>query len=36
VMDILRYGAECEVLGPKGLRDEVVRVVGEMRELYKD
>lgn len=36
VMDILRYGAECEVLGPKALRDEVVKVVGEMRELYKD
>lgn len=36
LMDILRYGAECEVLGPKALRDEVVRVVGEMRELYKD
>jgi predicted DNA-binding transcriptional regulator YafY len=36
LMDILRYGAECEVLGPKALRDEVVRVVGEMRELYKE
>jgi len=36
VMDILRYGAECEVLGPKALREEVRRVVGEMRELYKD
>ena len=35
LMDVLRYGAECEVLGPKALRDEVVKVVGEMRELYK-
>lgn len=35
LMDILRYGAECEVLEPKALRDEVVRVVGEMRQLYK-
>lgn len=34
LMDILRYGAECEVLGPKGLRDEVVKAVSQMHALY--
>ncbi len=36
MMDVLRYGAECEVLGPKKLRDEVARVVAKMSGLYKN
>ena len=34
IMDILRHGAHCEVLGPKGLRKAVAAEVGKMRERY--
>lgn len=35
VMDVLRYGADCEVLTPESLQDEVVRQVEKLIELYK-
>ena len=34
VMDILKYGAEVEVLAPPELRARVVERIGEMRDLY--
>lgn len=34
VMDILRYGAECEVVAPDGLRGRVVEKVREMARMY--
>ncbi len=34
VMDVLRYGAEVEVLGPPSLKDEVVRRLGAALEKY--
>ena len=34
VMDILKHGAHCEVLGPPGLRQAVGEEVGKMGEKY--
>lgn len=34
VMDVLRYGAEVEVLGPKELREEVARRIQAMARIY--
>lgn len=36
MMDILKYGAEVEVVSPKSLRDAVVQKVKEMVEMYSD
>jgi len=36
VMDILRHGAEVEVLAPDELRDEVRRTVAAMHDRYQD
>jgi predicted DNA-binding transcriptional regulator YafY len=33
-MEVLRYGADVEVLGPKKLRDEVVSRIRKMAEIY--
>lgn len=33
-MEVLRYGADVEVLGPKKLRDEVVSRIQKMAEIY--
>ena len=35
VMDILRYGADCEVLGPKSLREAVRRELREAAAGYR-
>ncbi|MFP4242632.1 MAG: helix-turn-helix transcriptional regulator [Chitinispirillaceae bacterium] len=35
LMDVLRWGADAEVLGPEVLREEIGRVVGRMREKYE-
>ena len=35
IMDVLRHGAEVEVLGPAELRDEVKRRVQKMAGLYR-
>jgi predicted DNA-binding transcriptional regulator YafY len=35
VMDILRWGAEAEVVGPGELRQEMRRKAGELHEVYK-
>lgn len=35
IMDALRFGADCEVVGPDDLRMELMRVVRGMQELYK-
>lgn len=34
IMDILKHGAHCEVLGPPSLRRAVAQEVGKMREKY--
>lgn len=34
IMDILKHGAHCEVLGPESLRQMVAQEVGKMREKY--
>ena len=34
IMDILKHGAHCEVLGPKGLRTAVAAEVEKMRKKY--
>lgn len=34
IMDILRYGADVEVLGPPGLRKTVAQVIGQMSGRY--
>ena len=34
MMDILKHGAHCEVLGPKGLRKALAAEVGKMAERY--
>lgn len=34
VMDVLRYGAECEVVGPEGLRGRVAEKVRKMARMY--
>ena len=34
IMDILKHGAHCEVLGPPGLRQAVAEEVGKMGEKY--
>jgi len=34
VMDILKYGAHVEVVGPEGLRQKVVDIVGDMQKVY--
>lgn len=34
LMDILKHGAQCEVLGPKGLRAAVAREVGRLAGKY--
>ena len=35
VMDILKYGGDCTVVGPKVLRDRVVAEVERAREVYR-
>lgn len=35
VMDILRYGAECEVVGPEGLRGRVEEAVQGLARMYE-
>ncbi len=32
LMDILKYGADCEVVGPEGLRERVAQEVEKMVE----
>jgi predicted DNA-binding transcriptional regulator YafY len=34
VMDILRYGADCEVVGPAGLRERVVAAIRGLSDMY--
>jgi len=35
MMDILRFGVDCEVLAPLGLRTRVSDEILQMGELYK-
>lgn len=35
LMDILKYGADCEVMGPAALRESVAREVEEMAKKLK-
>ena len=35
IMDILKYGADCEVVSPKGLRDKVAAELTKAGMLYK-
>jgi len=34
VMDILKYGANVEVIAPEELRPKVIETVGEMQKIY--
>jgi predicted DNA-binding transcriptional regulator YafY len=34
IMDILKHGAHCEVLGPASLRQAVAAEVGKIGEIY--
>lgn len=34
MMDILKYGADCEVVGPKNLRQRVLSEIGRMNTVY--
>ena len=34
IMDILRYGADVEVIGPESLREIVAQVIAEMNTRY--
>jgi predicted DNA-binding transcriptional regulator YafY len=36
IMDILKYGPECEVVGPEGLRDKVVGLLKAAAGKYRD
>ncbi len=35
MMDILKYGADCEVVGPKRLRNSVSAELDEMKKIYR-
>jgi predicted DNA-binding transcriptional regulator YafY len=35
MMDILKYGADCEVLGPPGLRNRVMEALDAARARYR-
>ncbi len=34
-MDILKYGADCEVVGPKQLRNSISAELDEMKKAYR-
>jgi predicted DNA-binding transcriptional regulator YafY len=36
IMDVLKHGADCVVVGPKALRDRVVAELGRSRERYRN
>ena len=36
IMDIMKYGADCTVVGPKALRDRVVAEIERMRAVYRE
>ena len=36
IMDILRYGADCEAVGPKALRERVAAELARARERYQN